>query len=144
MRRKLCVCASVAIAIAVGCSDGSDSAPRSEARPQTSTPTEATTPADPEPVAANANESHQELVARGKRAYLSNCIACHSADPNKAGALGPDIADASLELLEARVLRGEYPAGYTPKRDTRAMIPLAYLERDIDALYAYLQRELER
>jgi hypothetical protein len=41
-------------------------------------------------------------------------------------------------LLSAKVLRNEYPAGYTPKRDTRAMAPLPHLERELPALAAYL------
>jgi hypothetical protein len=36
------------------------------------------------------------------------------------------------------VLRNEYPPGYVPKRDTRAMFPLVHRERDLPALEAYL------
>ena len=32
------------------------------------------------------------------------------------GSVGPAVAGASRELIEAKVLRGEYPPGYTPKR----------------------------
>ena len=49
-------------------------------------------------------------------------------DPRTDGSLGPAVAGASLELLTARVLRAEYPAGYTPKRETRVMVPLPHLE----------------
>ena len=75
---------------------------------------------------------------RGARVYAANCIACHNPDPTQDGVLGPAVAGSSLELLEARVLRGEYPPGYTPKRDTKAMIPLPHLAPDIPALTAYL------
>jgi mono/diheme cytochrome c family protein len=75
---------------------------------------------------------------RGKTVYTVNCTACHAADPNLAGGLGPDVAGSSLELLEARVLRAEFPPGYTPKRDSRVMIALPHLEPDIPALHAYL------
>ncbi len=78
------------------------------------------------------------LVKRGKVVYETNCIACHSPDPRKDGPLGPTNACASAELLAAKVLRGEYPPGYTPKRDTRAMAPLPHLEQDLSALAAYL------
>ena len=77
-------------------------------------------------------------VARGKSVYQSNCTACHAPDPRVAGALGPDLAKSSLELLELRVLRAEYPAGYTPKRSSKVMQPLPHLKADIPALHAYL------
>lgn len=74
----------------------------------------------------------------GWRAYRMFCGACHAPDPNDDVALGPPIAGASRELLEARLLRGGYPAGYQPKRDTRIMPAHPHLARDIDALTAFL------
>ena len=74
----------------------------------------------------------------GRSAYNANCIACHSMDPAQDGALGPAVAGASYELLEARVLRGGYPEGYTPKRDTLVMVALPHLEPRLDELRAYL------
>lgn len=80
-----------------------------------------------------------ELARQGKDIYQSVCIACHNGDPNRDGALGPAIAGASPALLEARVVRGEYPPGYTPKRpDSGAMPQFPYLAEDIPALAAYL------
>ena len=76
---------------------------------------------------------------RGKVVYATNCTACHNADPAKAGSLGPDLKGSSRELVEARVMRAEYPAGYTPKRTSTLMQPLPKLEADIDALAAYLK-----
>ena len=87
---------------------------------------------------ATAGGSESDLVARGERVYNVNCIACHARDPRQDGGLGPAIAGSSRELIEARVLRAEYPPGYTPKKDTRLMVPLKHLEPDIDALAAYL------
>ncbi|MEZ4214877.1 MAG: cytochrome c [Myxococcota bacterium] len=88
--------------------------------------------------AASGTPSQSELVARGERIYNVNCIACHHRDPTQDGGLGPAIAGSPRALVEARVLRGEYPPGYTPKRDTRLMIPLPHLEPEIDALTAFL------
>lgn len=79
------------------------------------------------------------LVKRGKVVYETNCSACHSPDPRKDGPVGPANACASAELLAAKVLRNEYPPGYAPKRDTRAMVPLPHLEKEIPALAAYLR-----
>lgn len=86
----------------------------------------------------DATDPSLDLVARGERIYNVNCIACHHRDPTQDGGLGPPIAGSSRELIEARVLRGEYPPGYTPKADTTLMIPLPHLDSEIDALSAFL------
>lgn len=78
-------------------------------------------------------------AARGKEVYAGSCTACHNADPAKPGSLGPEIKGSSRELIEARVLRAEYPPGYTPKRTSTLMTPLPALAGDIDALVAYLK-----
>jgi mono/diheme cytochrome c family protein len=77
-------------------------------------------------------------VAEGKQLYQVNCTACHATDPNQNGALGPAIAGSPETLLEAKVLRNEYPPGYTPKRQSHAMVPLPQLKDKIPALAAYL------
>ena len=79
-----------------------------------------------------------DLAARGRVVYQSNCIACHNTDPRKPGTLGPDLWGSSQELVESRVMRGEYPPGYAPKRQTHQMVPLPQLQADIPALHAYL------
>lgn len=75
---------------------------------------------------------------RGRQAYTSNCIACHNPDPAQAGGVGPAIAGSSRELLEARILRAEYPSGYSPKHDTQLMPAQPYLAPQLDDLVAYL------
>ena len=77
-------------------------------------------------------------VERGQRVYMANCIVCHNPDPTKPGAAGPELAGASRALLEARVIHGAYPPGYTPKRSTKAMVPLPYLASRLDDLAAFL------
>ena len=77
-------------------------------------------------------------VERGRGIYASNCTSCHAMDPGADGPLGPAVVGSSRELLEARIVRGDYPAGYTPKRDTRVMAPLPHLADEIDSLTAYL------
>lgn len=78
------------------------------------------------------------LAAQGRTVYVTNCIACHNSNPHLAGAIGPDLYGSSHSLLEARVLRAEYPPNYTPKRQTHAMIALPHLKNEINALEAYL------
>jgi len=83
------------------------------------------------------------LAREGRSVYLNVCIACHNGDPNEDGALGPAIAGSSEELLRARVVRGEYPPGYEPKRPGAVMPAFPYLEEDIPALVAYLDEVAE-
>jgi mono/diheme cytochrome c family protein len=79
---------------------------------------------------------------RGEIVYRNVCTGCHNVDPRLPGALGgtpgPEIAGASRELIEAKVLRGEYPPGYQPKRTTSQMLRLPGLDPYIDDLAAYL------
>lgn len=79
-----------------------------------------------------------EAAERGKATYTGVCIACHSPNPALDGALGPAIAGSSRELLEARVVRGEYPPGYQPKRPSHAMPAFPHLAPQIDDLHAWL------
>lgn len=78
-------------------------------------------------------------VTRGKQAYLGTCIACHNMNPALDGAIGPAVKGSSRELIEAKVLRGDYPAGYKPKRTTKAMPPQPALAASIDDLAAFLK-----
>ncbi|MDB5103962.1 MAG: cytochrome [Fibrobacteres bacterium] len=88
--------------------------------------------------ACKKQEASDPLVTRGRGLYLSNCISCHNVNPARAGSLGPDIKGSSLELVQARVLRGEYPPGYAPKRPTKIMVKLPLTEVDVKAVHAYL------
>ena len=102
-------------------------------------PPSAETP-DPSSAVAQVPErlSPEEMIEAGRSVYNANCIACHSVDPTQDGALGPAVAGSSLTLLEARVLRAEYPEGYEPNRKTRVMVALPHLEPRLPELAAYL------
>lgn len=78
---------------------------------------------------------------QGRKVYMSNCIACHNVNPKVDGGLGPAIWGSSQELLQARVVKGSYPDGYKPKRETKMMTTFPHLQKDIDALHAFLQTE---
>ncbi len=80
---------------------------------------------------------------RGERIYENVCTVCHAADPSRDGAVGPAIAGASRELLEAKLLHGSYPAGYTPKRESALMPKLPHLKDYTADLAAYLQASAE-
>ena len=85
-----------------------------------------------------SDESGDPTVARGELIYRNVCTVCHNADPSLDGAIGPAIGSASRELLEAKLLRGEYPSGHTPKRATQQMPRFEYLEPNLGELAAFL------
>ncbi len=76
---------------------------------------------------------------RGRRVYLAQCTACHATDPAQPGPVGPPVKGSSRALLEAKILHGTYPPGYTPKRPTSVMPPQPAVANDIPALAEYLR-----
>jgi mono/diheme cytochrome c family protein len=91
-------------------------------------------------LAGGCSQSPSDPVAeRGRQVYLAQCTQCHAVDPSQAGPVGPPVRGASRELLEARILNGSYPPGYTPKRPTHVMQPQPAVAPDIPALAAYLK-----
>jgi mono/diheme cytochrome c family protein len=76
---------------------------------------------------------------RGREIYLAQCLSCHGPDPAATGPLGPPIKGSPAALLEAKVVRGTYPAGYAPKRPTAAMPPLPALAPEVPALAEFLK-----
>jgi mono/diheme cytochrome c family protein len=76
---------------------------------------------------------------KGRQVWLGQCIACHNSDPAKDGPIGPAVKGASKELLEARVLRAEYPPGYAPKRPSKVMPARPDLAAAVPDLAAYLR-----
>lgn len=78
-------------------------------------------------------------AALGRQIYLGQCIACHASDPGERGPVGPPVKGASRELLEARIVRGTYPPGYTPKQNTQVMQPMPQLAPNINDLAAFLR-----
>jgi len=121
------------VGLALGCGD--DPAPAPTPSPEAPKPPPRPAPGE----TAVDTRTPEELVAAGRATYMANCIACHAMDPTIDGALGPAVSGSSLELLEARIMRGEYPEGYTPKRPSRVMVPLPHLQPRLPELAAYLQ-----
>ena len=89
--------------------------------------------------ACSGQEGLSPEAERGRQIYLAQCSSCHSPDPAKDGPLGPAVKGSSRALLEARVLRGVYPPGYTPKRPSAVMQPMPQLASSLDDLAAYLR-----
>ena len=93
-------------------------------------------------VACDSGQSRElsDLARAGEKVYQNVCIACHNGNPNLDGAIGPANAGASEELLTAKILRGEYPPGYAPKRPGSTTMPrFEFLADKIPALAAYLR-----
>jgi mono/diheme cytochrome c family protein len=81
-----------------------------------------------------------DAIERGRIIYVTRCIICHNADPNRPGMQGPAVAGSSRALLQARVLHLAYPPGYKPKRTTHNMRAFPDLSaHDLDDLAAYLK-----
>lgn len=85
----------------------------------------------------------RQLATRGRSIYMSQCISCHNPIASKDGSVGPALAGSSRELIEARLLRAEYPAGYVPKRQSKVMPAMPYLKNEIEALHAFLNAPAE-
>jgi mono/diheme cytochrome c family protein len=76
---------------------------------------------------------------RGRQVYVSQCTTCHAFDPAQPGPVGPELKGASREVVESKVVRGNYPPDYQPKRPTAVMPPQPQLSGDVDALATYLK-----
>jgi mono/diheme cytochrome c family protein len=84
-------------------------------------------------------KSADPLADRGRLIFVAQCTQCHATDPSQPGPVGPPVKGASAALLEAKIVRGEYPPSYTPKRPTKVMPPTPALAPEIPALAAYLR-----
>jgi mono/diheme cytochrome c family protein len=92
--------------------------------------------------ACGQKDTHQDpKVKLGQVVYFANCVTCHNGNPAFDGTLGPAIKGSSLELVQARVLRGEYPPGYSPKRPTKIMQKLPLTAENVDNLHAFLNAQ---
>ena len=89
---------------------------------------------------AACDAGDDSLARRGRVVYETYCIACHARDPAQAGAIGPPLLGSSFALLSDKVLRNVYPPGYTPQRESNAMVPFPHLEEEMPALHAYLSK----
>lgn len=82
-------------------------------------------------------------IEKGKAIYLAACIKCHSKDPNVKGPIGPEMVDAPIEVMHAKVLTGRYPEvlpeGFVPKRKTKQMQKLPQYVKDVPSIHAYVQ-----
>jgi mono/diheme cytochrome c family protein len=90
-------------------------------------------------VACSPDGGGSPLAARGRQVYVAQCTSCHALSPAEAGPVGPSLKGSSRDVLEAKLLRGTYPPGYTPKRPTQVMPVQPQSANDIDALAEFLK-----
>ncbi len=75
----------------------------------------------------------------GQKTYMAICVACHNVDPRFPGATGPELQNATLDLLRSKVIHKTYPAGYKPKRQTKDMPAFSQVtEAELAGLFAFL------
>ena len=86
-----------------------------------------------------SDSGRSPAAERGRQTYLAHCVACHNTDPSQPGPVGPPIKGSSRELLEAKVVNGTYPPGYTPKRPTKVMVPIPAVAPETASLAEYLR-----
>ncbi len=85
--------------------------------------------------------SLEQNLQRGRSLSLANCASCHHVNPKMDGSIGPSVFGSSFELLKARLVDGDYPAGYKPKRESMSMIKMPHLEKEIPFLFEYLNND---
>jgi mono/diheme cytochrome c family protein len=89
---------------------------------------------------SNRSPEVEKLYLQGKKVYMTACVTCHNPDPKLDGSIGPANYGSSLELLKAKVVKGNYPPGYKPKRETILMPAFEEHAKDIEALHVFLNQ----
>lgn len=82
----------------------------------------------------------EQLKADGRKLYIANCIACHSADLDQEGTVGPALKGSTFEILKEKLLNGKYPEGYKGKRPVSGSMPkYSFTDQQIRSLEAFLR-----
>lgn len=134
MSRAAAVCAAALLLLA---SCGRDDTSTPGNTPSGTPPPTASVPSAP--TAAPAPHAAPGDAEKGRQVYLGQCVACHNRDPGLDGPVGPAIKGSPRDLIEARVLRAEYPAGYKPKRDSKVMPARPDLAASVPDLAVFLR-----
>ena len=77
-------------------------------------------------------------IEKGRMVYFANCVSCHNNNPKKPGSIGPEVFGVSIDVLTQKIVSGKYPENYKPKRTSKIMPSMPYLNKDISNLHAFL------
>ena len=77
-------------------------------------------------------------IEKGRMVYFANCVSCHNNNPKKPGSIGPEIYGVSIDTLTQKIVYGNYPENYRPKKTSKIMPAMPHLNKKISNLHAYL------
>ena len=77
-------------------------------------------------------------IEKGRMVYFANCVSCHNNNPKKPGSIGPVVYGVPIDVLPQKILSGEYPENYRPKRTSKIMPLMPHLNSEISNLYAFI------
>ena len=77
-------------------------------------------------------------IEKGRMVYFANCVSCHNNNPKKHGSIGHVVYGVPIDVLTQKILSGEYPENYRPKRKSKIMTLMPHLNSEISNLYAFI------
>ena len=77
-------------------------------------------------------------IEKGRVVYFANCVSCHNNNPKKPGSIGPEVYGVSIDVLKQKIIYGKYPEYYNPKRTSKIMPLMPYLNKKIPNLLAFI------
>ena len=77
-------------------------------------------------------------IERGRMVYFANCVSCHNNNPKKPGSIGPEVYGVSIDVLTQKIVSGNYPENYRPKRKSKIMPSMPHLNKEISNLHAFI------
>jgi len=82
----------------------------------------------------------EQQKADGRKLFITNCIACHSADPTRDGTVGPALRGTPFNVLKTKLIEGKYPEGYPGKRPISGSMPkYSFTDEQIRSMDAFLK-----
>ncbi len=96
-----------------------------------------------EAVKADQNRTRKTIalnteIEKGRMIYYANCVSCHNNNPKKPGSIGPEVYGVSIDVLTQKIVSGKYPVNYIPKRKSKIMPLMPYLNKKISNLHAFI------
>ena len=77
-------------------------------------------------------------IEKGRTVYFANCVSCHNSNPKKPGSIGPELYGVSIDVLTQKIVSGNYPENYRPKRTSKIMPSMPHLNKEISNLLAFI------